>query len=102
MLDLRFTACRPVTGELGLHQSETGPARGNTWQQTHPLGESIRHLVVHLGRGAGIDVEEDGKPIQRFHEPVKVSGFVMGEDDECDAHEPLPSGSSYTVTPSPW
>ena len=102
MMSLRFSARRPVAGELGLHQSKTGPARGDARQQSHPLGEAVGHLFVHLGRGSGINVEEDGEPVERIHESVKMSGLVVGEDDDCDAHEALLSGSWYTATPSPW
>ena len=99
ILSFRFSARRPVAGELGLHQPKTGPARGDAQQQSHPLGESVGHLFVHLGRGSGIDVKEDGEPVERIHESVKVSGLVVGEDDDCDAHEVLLSGSWYTATP---
>ena len=49
-----------------------------------------------------MDVEDDGEPVERLHESVKLSGLVVGKDDNCDAHEALLSGSWYTATPSPW
>ena len=56
---------------------------------------------MHLLRYTRVDVQEDRDPVEHFHESVQKLRFVVGEEDDCDAHETLLSGSSYTATPSP-